>query len=331
MRFCTSKCLDVFTNLAIEDALMSDTPEPPPTLFLWRSQPAVVIGKHQNPWRECHLRDMEAAGVQLARRISGGGCVYHDEGNLNYAFFTRRCAYRQDAVFDVVLAALADLAIEAHRMGKSSLGINGRKFSGSAFCYRRNAVLHHGTLLIDANLGALARMLKGTDDTYTTHAVASEPAPVTNLTASRPGLTLESVEESLLRRFEVYTAQPAERMDLFPMQDMIIARARQMRSEAWCYDRTPSFVVALETTHDAHAVRIELAVRDGHVERMSVTAPSEVAAVIDPVRSLVEGKRFGCRQVSRELRDAIRGWESKPMNSLGLWLAGRLDAFEIVH
>ncbi len=321
MRICTSQSLDVFTNLAVEDYLMSEAPDAPPTLLCWRAKPSVVIGKHQNPWRECRLREMERAGVALARRISGGGAVYHDEGNLNYAYFCRRDTYRQDAVFDVVLEALGDLGISAHRMGKSSLGVDGRKFSGNAFCYRRDAVLHHGTLLVGADLDALNGMLKGRDEHYDTHAVASEPAPVTNLTDHRTDLTPDMIIDVLANRFAAHTGERPSRFALDLAQAAIVDRADEMRGTAWCYDRTPRFRLLLETAPESGSVQLELSVRNVLVEDMTFSAPEAVAAWLHGVRSTVEGRRLGDETVTQEVRAAIDGSNY----AVGNWLVEKLS------
>jgi len=298
MRYLVSNDLNVFANLATEDYLMSQAPVAPPTLFLWRTRPAVVIGKHQNPWRECRLHELRKRGAELARRISGGGAVYHDEENLNYAFLCRRSAYHQDAVFDTVLAALANLGIAAHRLGKSSLAVDGRKFSGSAFCYRREAVLHHGTLLLDSDLNALNGILKGVDTTYATHAVASEPASVMNLRECNPDLSLETLGESLVRSFAAYLSQTVEPFDIQADRSWIDARAAEMQSVAWRYDRTPAFAVTLET----EPPHLELAVRGGRIEQVTVLPPGKGASIPDGIRSGLIGKRLGDESVTAALR-----------------------------
>ena len=112
MLIVESQSLDVYRNLAIEEYLMEQVTDRGPVLFLWRSDRAVVIGKNQNPWRECRLDRMQADGVPLARRISGGGTVYHDEGNLNYCVMVDRAIYRKDQAYEMVIRALDSFGLE---------------------------------------------------------------------------------------------------------------------------------------------------------------------------------------------------------------------------
>ena len=160
--------------------------------FLCVNDPCVVIGKHQNPWLECDLNWMAAEGIPLRRRISGGGTVVHDAGNLNVGLILPRSDYCEADAFEVFLVALISLGIPARRRGRSAIIADGKKISGQAFCYRGSRVLHHGTLLLDSDLDRLQRALQPAGWEMETHAVASEPATVGNLNRSR-----EEVEAAL--------------------------------------------------------------------------------------------------------------------------------------
>ncbi|MEA2069640.1 MAG: lipoate--protein ligase family protein [Verrucomicrobiota bacterium] len=181
MLIVESQGLDVYRNLAIEEYLMDRVADRGAVLFLWRSECAVVVGKNQNPWRECRLDLMRDEGVPLARRISGGGAVYHDAGNLNYCVIVDRLLYREEQAYEMVFQSLETLGVRAERTGKSNLSENGRKFSGNAFAFRKGRALHHGTLLLNTDLVQLNRYLGSMSDHIDTRAIASVPAEVANL------------------------------------------------------------------------------------------------------------------------------------------------------
>ena len=147
MKVLISESMDPYVNLATEAHLVEDHQPLEPMLFLWRCDHTVVMGKNQNPWREVDLVHLEEAGGRLARRISGGGAVYHDAGNLNYAIVLDRARYEGARVFQAVTDALAGFGVEAEVRCKSSIFTGDRKISGTAFCYKKQSVLHHGTLL----------------------------------------------------------------------------------------------------------------------------------------------------------------------------------------
>jgi lipoate-protein ligase A len=235
-----SQTMDVYRNLAIEEYLMEYVIDRGPVLFLWRSECAVVMGKNQNPWRECRLDLMQADGVPLARRISGGGTVYHDAGNLNYCVIVDRTQYREEQAYNVVVEALEALGIRAERTGKSNLSVKGLKFSGNAFCFRKGRALHHGTLLLNTDLERLNRYLGSMIDGIETHAISSVPADVTNLNLAT-GAVSRALRECFQRLYgggeaSVWSENELDESLLLPLL------ARQSSSE-WTLGHTPKFVV----------------------------------------------------------------------------------------
>ena len=188
MRVVYSSSRDVYENLAAEESLLDAAPSEP-VVLIYRNTPAVVIGKNQNPWRECSVSRLDALGVKLARRITGGGTVFHDAGNLNIACILPRAMYRRDEVLRLTINGLARLGIVAEIAGSTSLAVDGRKISGNAFCYRRDHVLHHGTLLWDADLEKLRAALVPDLPDIETRAVASVPMPVANLRTASPAIS----------------------------------------------------------------------------------------------------------------------------------------------
>ena len=256
MLMVESRSLDVYRNLATEEYLMEHSTEP--VLFLWRSNCAVVVGKNQNPWRECRLDLMQAEGVLLARRISGGGTVYHDEGNLNYCVIVDRAQYREELAFELVFQALEKFGIRAERTGKSNLSVDGLKFSGNAFCFRRGRALHHGTLLLDADLDRLGRYLGPMFNQIETRAIPSVPAAVANL-----GLDAAEVAAELRSRFAALygDGRPIRSQEDWPGEAELAAFVEKHRSNDWRYGATPRFCV------EHNGLRLE--VEKGRVVRSS--------------------------------------------------------------
>lgn len=242
MKLLIAEHADVHRHLAVEEALLDRVESWGAALYFWRSAHAVVIGKNQNPWRECRVAALRAEGGCLGRRVSGGGAVYHDEGNLNYALFLQRDRYRTEVPYEIVLRALRRLGVAAERLGRTSLGVAGRKFSGSAFCLRRNAAMHHGTLLVAADLERLGRYLTPTREGFSTHAIRSEPAPVTNLSDGTPGVDVASVRSAIE---QACIAEFGETMDRVQESELAGEALQTLearhRSWAWQFGHTPAF------------------------------------------------------------------------------------------
>jgi lipoate-protein ligase A len=243
---------DVHRNLALEEMLLEEVRGQGPVLFLWRSGPAVVIGRNQNPWRECAVRKLTAAGLPLARRVSGGGTVWHDPGYLNYAVTVPRETYDADRIWSIVLHALRREGIAAGRVGKSNLCVDGRKFSGTAFAFKKGYVLHHGTLLAAADLVRLKTYLQPDWPEMETRAVSSVPAPVVNLSELRPDLSPARLAERLKAAFcEVLDdgTPPVFQTEAAFDSDAIEVRRQRHRSAAWLYEQTPPFELNVSGRH----------------------------------------------------------------------------------
>lgn len=239
MRVIQSRSDSIQANLAWEELLLDRFEADGPALFFCVNDPAVVVGKNQNPWRETNPGFLADDGVELARRVSGGGTVYHDAGNLNYSLILSRQGYDPDQLFQRLLTALARVGVAAERMPGNSLGVAGRKFSGHAFCYRGAAVLHHGTLLVDTDLDQLRLAMKPALPGIMTRAVASRPASVMNLAEARPELTMDELRQALADEYApgstmVASAPPAGALEWQRLRD-------RNNSWDWVLGYTPSF------------------------------------------------------------------------------------------
>jgi len=154
-----SETHDPFFNLATEDWIFTDMNPEEHILFLWRNDRTVVIGRNQNPWAECNLKSMADKNVHLVRRQTGGGAVFQDLGNTNFTFLSSKDRYDKQRNFQIIINALKKLGINAEFSGRNDLVVDGRKISGSAFREQPDRAFHHGTILINANLGELAEYL----------------------------------------------------------------------------------------------------------------------------------------------------------------------------
>jgi lipoate-protein ligase A len=245
MLIVATESRDIYRNLAVEEWLFDHAPQTP-VLFLCVNSPCVVIGKNQNPWRECRLSLMEQEGVPLARRISGGGAVYHDEGNLNVGVIVPRTEYREERQYELIFQCLEKFGIRASRVRKNTLAVGDKKISGQAFSFRGGRVLHHGTLLVNADLRRLGRYLGAEVDGIQTKAVASVPAPVANLSSFAPGLTVETLSAALIETFkEMYGCGGAAeygRAGMIP-EDELLPIIGKISSNDWTLCHTPKFSV----------------------------------------------------------------------------------------
>lgn len=230
MRLRQSHSLDPFWNLAWEETWFR-RPLANPQLLFYGNRPSVWLGRNQNPWSECSPGELQRQEIPLLRRISGGGTVWHDPGNLNYAFVApRRPCFSRSALLNEVAVALRSLGLFLRGDERLALRLpDGRKVGGTATAISSTNTLFHGTLLLSADLTALQRHLHPEVFGLQGAASPSHPAEVANL-----GIDAEAVVSAFERHFGA--VRDPEAGDLDP------AFLEQRRSWEWVYGRTPDFV-----------------------------------------------------------------------------------------
>ncbi len=185
MFYLNSISNDPYFNLATEEFLLKETKE---EYFLtYINEPSIIVGKHQNTYAEINLDFVRRNNIKVARRLTGGGTVFHDYGNLNYTFIVNgKEGHQVDFKKHTrpIIGFLESLSIKAEFGGKNDLLMNGLKISGNAEHVFRNRVLHHGTLLVDAKLSSLSDALKVNPMKYSDKAVRSIRSKVSNISGS---------------------------------------------------------------------------------------------------------------------------------------------------
>ncbi len=181
-RCILNESLDPFFNLAMEEYLLKNGNNN--YFLLWQSKPSVVIGKHQNAYAEINYNYCKEEQLSVIRRISGGGTVYHDEGNLNFSFIKnghKEKLVNFKAQTKPVIRSLSKLGIEAEHITRNSIVSGKKKISGNAEHVHKSRVLHHGTLLFSSNLERLSRSIQVTHNGYVDKAIKSVRSEVANI------------------------------------------------------------------------------------------------------------------------------------------------------
>lgn len=185
--------VDPYENLAVEEALLARVEANDCILYLWQNERTVVIGKNQSALRECRTTLLQQEGGRLARRLTGGGAVYHDLGNLNFSFLAGNAVYDEARQTGVLLRALHELGIPAERTGRNDLLAAGRKFSGNAYLHRKARACHHGTLMVNVELARAERYLSPPQAKLAARGVDSVRSRVINLQELAPELTVSKL------------------------------------------------------------------------------------------------------------------------------------------
>ena len=255
---------DPYQNLAIEKYLLDSVLPGQCILYLWQNQNTVVIGHNQNPWVECRTALLEEEGGHLARRLSGGGAVFHDLGNLNFTFLVNTEDYDVDKQLSVIQNACAIAGIQTEKSGRNDILANGSKFSGNAFYNSKGRAYHHGTLLISADMEKLQRYLSPSKAKLQAKGVASVRSRVINLQELAPMLTCDKMRQYMRTAFEKVYGMAAESIVLTEDAQVSIRHTAQQYS-AWeyLYGTPLPFSFACEDRFSWGQFRLEIEAKAG--------------------------------------------------------------------
>ena len=301
-RFLVTDCVDPYENLALEEMLFEQQGDGV-TFYLWQNERTVVIGRNQNAWRECRVELLEGEEGKLARRSSGGGAVFHDLGNLNFTFLLPRERYDLARQLSVIQKAVATFGIETAFTGRNDLVLSetGEKFSGNAFRFTSATALHHGTLLISADISKLGRYLAPPQMKLEAKGVKSVVSRVANLGDLSPLLTVESMKTALAEAFEAeYGAFEPQSLSLID-RDALKEKRRTYASWDWKFGQTPAFNVSLENRFEFGCFELLLNVQNGIV----LSAACYTDAMDDSLARRVEALLTGCVFVSGALFERL--------------------------
>lgn len=329
LRLLVSDSHDPLFNLAVEECIFRQMDPNQRVLFLWRNANTVVIGRAQNPWKECNTRRMEEDGVTLARRSSGGGAVFHDLGNSCFTFMAGKPGYDKSISTAIVLDALKLLGVSAFASGRNDLLVatqdGDRKVSGSAYRETHDRGFHHGTLLLDADLSRLANYLNPDPKKLAAKGISSVRSRVANLCELLPGIEHQQVSHALIEAFFAHYGarvspehiSPTQLPDLPGFADTF---ARQ-RSWEWNFGHAPAFTHQLDERFDWGGVELHFNVEKGVIGRAQIFSDSLDPAPLDALAQRLVGVTYRSDAIAALLGqlktdfparqaelDALAGW-----------------------
>lgn len=229
-----------FINLALEDYFLRAEVKLP-ILFFYVNRPCVVLGRFQNPWIECNLSHLAESDIWLVRRQSGGGCVFHDEGNINYCFIYPEGVIDRLKGVELLKRAFATADIQLEISARHDLWLNGCKISGSAFKQIKNTSFHHGTFLVNSDLTALEKCLRPTLAPESTKSIPSVRSKVTKMTDHFPQFQVEDVIDLVAHECK----SAVQEFDASLLSEVLVQAAfKSLISWEWMWGETPAFDLA---------------------------------------------------------------------------------------
>ena len=264
-----------YKNLALEEFLLMNCQPGECILYLWQNRNTVVIGRNQNCWKECNVSQLEKDGGFLVRRLSGGGAVYHDMGNLNFTFLVRKEDYNVDRQMNVIIRAMQLLGIHAEKTGRNDATVDGRKFSGNAYYETGDHCYHHGTLLIQTDTRKMSRYLQVSREKLQSKGVNSVRSRVANLCEFCPDCNVDMVSHSMRQAFGEIYQLPVEDFGRERLDEAVLEQSRERFSSwEWKYGRSIPFQHELSRRFPWGEVQIQLNVDGGIIQMANVFSDS---------------------------------------------------------
>ncbi len=304
LKVYVGRSLDPYENLATEKHLLDTLTSDECLLYLWQNEHTVVIGRNQNPWAECRCALLEEEGGRLARRLSGGGAVYHDRGNLNFTFLCPTDDYDIQKQTEVIRVACRMAGIDATVSGRNDVLADGRKFSGNAFYHSRGRSYHHGTLLINADMERVARYLTPAREKMESKGVKSVRARVVNLCELAPTLTVETMRDYMITAFtEVYGLPVSERTEID--RRAVDELAKAYGSWDYLYGKPMPFTLSCEGRFAWGQIKLHLEARDGVIRAVQVFTDAMDWQIAEQIQDALTGCRLTAQAVEEALPPAV--------------------------
>lgn len=297
-------------NLAIETFLLQEMPVDEPILLFYINEPSIIIGRNQNTIEEINMDYVEDNGIHVVRRLSGGGAVYHDEGNLNFSFIMPDDgeSFRNFAkVTQPIIDALHELGVEgAELKGRNDLVIDDKKFSGNAMYVTNGRMFAHGTLMFDSDVNEVVNALKVRKDKIESKGIKSIRSRVTNI---KPFLsddyqymsTKDFRKDILLKIFETTDINDVNEYKLTEedWKKINAISDKLYRNWDWNYGRSPEFDIVRRKRYPIGSIEAKMNVSDGEIKEIRIFGDFFGLGQIADVEDILTGIKYDKESISK--------------------------------
>lgn len=277
MYFLDKASRDPYFNIALEEFVLKQTDKD--IFMLWENSPSLIVGKHQNPYQEVNPSYLLSDEIAVIRRISGGGTVFHGDGNFNYTFITSSKNSSDKVNFGKytlpIIQFLNKVGVPAAMTGKSNLTVNGLKFSGNAAHVFKNRSIHHGTLLFDADLKQIKNYLRPESTHIRSRAVSSIRAMVTNLKPLLADTDAKHFRDELQKAvIQHFGDEGVFELSADELQQIQKLSESKYKTSEWNFGYSPDYTVENELEMAGFSANFQLKVNKGTISTVKLSAGS---------------------------------------------------------
>ncbi|MDD3656606.1 MAG: lipoate--protein ligase [Atribacterota bacterium] len=305
MKYIDSNSLNPYFNLALEEYILKNRNIKEDIVFLWQNTPTIVVGNNQNTIEEVNMPFVNERNIKVVRRLSGGGAVYQDLGNLNFTFLKR---LSKPSNLDIkkfalpVVVALNKLGIPAQLTGRNDISVEGKKISGNAQRLFRNKLLHHGTLLFDTDLELMAKVLQVGVDKIQSKGIKSIRSRVTNLKPYfKQQITIEEFRESILS--ELFHGEKVNQYflseeDLVKINELV---DNKYSTWEWNFGYSPPYSIKNARRFSGGKVEVFIDVEKGTIKNCQIFGDFLSLCDVSEVEKALQSKRYESETIEKIL------------------------------
>lgn len=295
-----------YINLVVEEYLLRSVKQGQCILYLWQNQQTVVVGHNQNIWKECLVSELSKDGGHLVRRLSGGGAVFHDLGNLNFTFLVRKEDYDLEKQLNVILNAVKKLGIYAEKSGRNDILAQGKKFSGNAYYETEGHCYHHGTIMVNVKMSDLTKYLTVSKEKLNSKGVDSVQSRVVNLVDLQPEVTISKLKVKLLEAFQEEYEVALDQIKVSDLdQEKIQELADKFSSWDTIYGKKIKFQHEIEKRFSWGNFQLQLEVNGGVIKDAMVYSDALVPWFIQQIAPRLIGVRYDVFAMQHGLKQVI--------------------------
>jgi lipoate-protein ligase A len=295
-------------NLAIEEYILKHLDIEETYLLFYINEPSIIIGKNQNTIEEINTKYVEEQGLHVVRRLSGGGAVYHDLGNLNFSFITKddgESFHNFKKFTEPVIQALEKLGVDAELSGRNDIIAQGRKISGNAQFSTKGRMFSHGTLLLDSEIENVVSALKVKKDKIESKGIKSIRSRVANISEFlEKKLTTEEFKQLILN----YIFDGEENIQRYELTEEDWKKINEISKERyqnwdWNYGKSPKFNLQHSNRFPIGQIDVRLEVKKGQVEQCKIFGDFFGVGNVEEIEEKLTGIRYERQEVAKVLDD----------------------------